>query len=61
MEEIIKILLLILKALGYALQAMADFFLYYTDNKYYKKHTFWYVMGLLFIVLVIIYILIFRA
>lgn len=37
MEEIIKILLLILKALGYALQAMADFFLYYTDNKYYKK------------------------
>lgn len=58
MEEIIKILLLILKALGYALQAMADFFLYYADDKFYRNHTFWYIVSLIILVIIIAYIII---
>lgn len=58
MEEIIRILILILKAVGYAIQAMADFFLYYADNKFYKKHTFWYIISLIILVIIIAYLII---
>lgn len=59
MEEIIRILILILKAVGYAIQAMADFFLYYADNKFYKKHTFWYIMGGVLITISVVLIMVF--
>lgn len=59
MEEIIKILLLILKALGYALQTVADFFLYYADDKFYRKHTFWYIMGGVLITISVVLIMVF--
>lgn len=58
MEELIRIIILILKALGYALQAIADFFLYYAEDKFYRKHTFWYFVALILLVIVIVYIII---
>lgn len=58
MEEIFRIIILILKALGYALQAIADFFLYYVDDKFYRKHTFWYMLSLIVLVIIIAYLII---
>lgn len=58
MEEIFRIIILILKALGYAIQAIMDFFLYYTDNKFYKTHTFWYILALIVLVIIIGYLII---
>lgn len=58
MEEIFRIIILILKALGYAIQAIMDFFLYYADDKFYRKHTFWYMLSLIVLVIIISYLII---
>lgn len=58
MDEILKIIFTILKALGYAIQVIVEFFLYDKEHKFYQKHTFWYFIILLIVVIMMCYLII---